>query len=550
MPADEEPLQHLGDPGHDPQRDHGTRDQPDRRRGDEQGIQPEGPAGVDGQRRAVQPQLGERDHRDRHEGDVEAEPLRQARPALAGVGGAGAGRAGGHEQRRQGEDDDGHRARDHRRDDRGSTDRDVVDEAEPRDRADRAEERDEADRQQRRDGRGGDGEEDGLQQGHPGQVGGTRAPRAEERDLGPAPLDEQAGDEQDRVAREDHELDRHEGDPAAADEDAPADLDQRVGQGRRDPRLRSARQVAAQPRLERRQARSQRIDIGDAEGAEIGQAAPLHVDPVRSGDAQQVRLADHDRASGREGPAGRRAGRLERVAPRPGGRRIGVPEAGDDRVDARARVLPADQRQAVPDVDPEGRGRRVGRRRLDGRAVGLRPGTVDEGRLALDAVEALEDREIRDLVRRRGGVGEAARPDGAEDVAAGRRHRVREGRPDDGVHVGQVGRVGREGHDHRSAGRRLVEERAVEPAAGDGVAVDDARRKQRRRADQQQQCGKDHRPIGEAALHDRACQAGPGGHVRYGSPARIRRRRSSVDTPPDRGRFTPGSDRRRERGQG
>ena len=236
------------------------------------------------------------------------------------------------------------------------------------------------------------------------------------------------------------------------------------------PRLHSGRQVAAQPRLERRQAGSQRIDVGDAEGAEIGQASPLHVDPVRSGHAQQVRLADHDRAAGREGPAARRAGRLERVAARPGGRRIRVPDAGDDRVDARARVLPADQRQAVPDVDAEGRGRRVGRRRLDGRAAGLRPGAVDEGRLALDAVEALEDREIRDLVRGRRGVGEAARPDGAEDVAAGRRHRVREGRTDDGVDVGQVGRVGREGHDDRAARRR--------PRRG---ARDGARRRRRRR---------------------------------------------------------------------
>ena len=54
------------------------------------GSSPSAPRALTGQRRAVQPELPERDDRDRHEREVEAEPLRQA---SSGPGGASAARA-------------------------------------------------------------------------------------------------------------------------------------------------------------------------------------------------------------------------------------------------------------------------------------------------------------------------------------------------------------------------------------------------------------------------------------------------------------------------
>ena len=54
----------------------------------------------------------------------------------------------------------------------------------------------------------------------------------------------------------------------------------------------------------------------------------------------------------------------------------------------------------------------------------------------------------------------------------------------------------------------------MQAAAGDGVAIHDAGREERRRGDEEKPGREHHRPVGEAALHDRAGQAGDLGHVR------------------------------------
>ena len=64
----------------------------------------------------------------------------------------------------------------------------------------------------------------------------------------------------------------------------------------------------------------------------------------------------------------------------------------------------------------------------------------------------------------------------------------------------------------------------MEATARDGIAVDDAGRKEGRRTDEEEPCRKDHGPVGEAALHDRAGQAGTVGHVRYRLPLVFRPR--------------------------
>src|SRR5439155_12328154 len=96
--ADEQPLTELRDPGYDAEGEDSPAHQPDRRRGDEQRIEPERPARVPRQRRAVQSQLPERNRSHRDESQVEPESLRQRRPHLAPLGGSSAGRAGRYEQ--------------------------------------------------------------------------------------------------------------------------------------------------------------------------------------------------------------------------------------------------------------------------------------------------------------------------------------------------------------------------------------------------------------------------------------------------------------------
>ena len=180
-------------------------------RSDEEG--PRGPAGVDGQRRRTAGAGRARPPRSPR-ARCRAEPLGQARLASA----AGRrGRAGGHEQGRQGEDDDRHRA--------AITDArtavpliatssmrpGAIGPTEPRSAT-----RPTASR----GATAAAGTARRQLPAGPSESGGARAPRAE-RDLGPAPFDQQPGHQQDGIAREDHELDRDEGDPAAADEDIP-----------------------------------------------------------------------------------------------------------------------------------------------------------------------------------------------------------------------------------------------------------------------------------------------------------------------------------------
>jgi len=91
-------------------------------------------------------------------------------------------------------------------------------------RADDAQQADDRDGEDRREGRRGDGQQRRLEHGHHDQVDGTGATRAQESELGPTPLDEHPGHEDDRVPGENRELDREQDHPAAADEHGATDV--------------------------------------------------------------------------------------------------------------------------------------------------------------------------------------------------------------------------------------------------------------------------------------------------------------------------------------
>ena len=188
-------------------------------------------------------------------------------------------------------------------------------------------------RQGNRDDGGDDREDRRLGQGHEGEVRRGSAARSHEREVRSPTLEQHARHQHDRVAGEDSELDRQQRDPAVTDEDRPFDFPERRREHGRDPRG-SPTDRRAGPTGKTSDALAEVADLVRREAPQIRHRPPFERErPIRG--RRQERIAAHDeRAPRREPP--RRLGPVQlerrrqpvRIGP------IGDPDPGDHYPDA------------------------------------------------------------------------------------------------------------------------------------------------------------------------------------------------------------------------
>ncbi len=336
----------------------------------------------------------------------------------------------------------------------------------------------------------------------------ARAARPQQRDLDPPPLDQHPGDEEDRVAGEDRELDRQQQHAAPADERPPVDLAEDVRQRRFDAQRPARQPVVAEPGVERQEVGPERVQPTHPQAVDVGDRPPLQVD-LPAGDApHEVLLVDDEGPGRRERAAGLDAVELERAREPVGVGRVRLPDPDDLQLVGRGRVVAADERDRVADVQAE-RGRRaLGQRGLDGSRAGGRPRAVDERRVVRDAAVA-RDPDERGLVGRVGALRrEAAAGRDEPDFPAGRAEDLLRLGRDDVVDRVDVGRRRARADDDDAVRRRRVEDRLAQPAERDDVAVDGARGEQDRCAEQQQPRREDDRPVRPTAMEQGAPEPG------------------------------------------
>ncbi len=333
--------------------------------------------------------------------------------------------------------------------------------------------------------------------------------------LDPPLLDEQPGNQQQRVSGEHGVLDRQHHDAAAAHQQRPIHVAQDRVEARLDVEGDAIVERVIQASREGRGVAPHPVDVLDGKPVEVRQGAQLQADVPGCRPSHQVVGADDERpVSGERGALGG-AVDLERLAvPVRIGRVAGFPDPGDPDLQPPVAASLAGERHLVAHGETEV----LGDSARDGDLHGI--GTIgrelagDQVDVAIEPLVGGEQREVGPiigrLVRERVGL---RLPD-ADQLAAGPAEDAAQLAVDLRLDVGQlVGRNARVDR-HRRRHGRLVGEHLSQAGEGDRVTVEDADGHQRRRAqDHQPRRGHD-QPVGEAALDDNAKR----GHQALGHP--------------------------------